>query len=129
MISTKLDIGGNLLKLRTAKKYSQTALAKAIGIKQPNYCDIEAGKVIPTVPTLQKLAEFLEVPLTKLFEGEEEKSKVINTQNNVSGTNAISNDNSTNNFFENKDVVEKFQNALKDALASAMATEIEKLTK
>ncbi len=129
MISTKLDIGGNLLRLRVAKKHTQTALAKAIGIKQPNYCDIEAGRVIPTVPTLQKLAEFLEVPLTKLFEGEEEKSKVINTQNNVSGTNAISNDNSTNNFFENKDVVEKFQNALKDALASAMATEIEKLTK
>ena len=74
MISTKLNIGANLLKLRMAKNYTQTALAQAIGMKQPGYCDIEGNRTMPTVPTLQKLAEFLEVPLVKLFEEEEEKA-------------------------------------------------------
>ena len=131
MTRTKLDIGGNLLKLRIAKKYTQTALAKAIGIKQPSYCDIESNKTMPTVPTLQKIAEVLEVPLMKLLE--EEEGKATNTQNNINNIetlngNAISG-NSTNNFFENKEISEKLQNSLKEAFASMVATEVEKLTK
>ena len=70
MTTTKLDIDGNLLKLKISKKYTQTALAQAIGMKQPGYCDIESNKTMPTVPTLQKLAEFLEVPLVKLYTSE-----------------------------------------------------------
>ncbi len=131
MISTKLNIGGNLYKIRIAKKHTQSALAKAIGINQSNYCDIEGNRTMPTVPTLQKLAEFLEVPLVKLFQEEEEKA--TNNQNNINNIetlngNAISG-NSTNNFFENAEMKEKLQNSLKEAFASMVATEIEKLTK
>ena len=130
MISTKLNIGGNLHKIRVAKKHTQSALAKAIGINQSNYCDIEGNKTMPTVPTLQKLAEFLEVPLMKLFEEEEEKA--TNNQNNINNiatlNGSISGDN-TNNFFENLEMREKLQNSLKEAFTSMVATEIEKLTK
>ena len=132
MISTKLNIGGNLHKIRVAKKHTQMALAKAIGINQSNYCDIEGNRTMPTVPTLQKLVEFLEVPLVTLFEEEEaEKNKIaIGTQNNTVTNGAVNGDN-TNNFFENVDaeMKEKLQNSLKEAFASMVATEIEKLTK
>ena len=131
MISTKLNIGANLLKLRMAKNYTQTALAQAIGMKQPGYCDIEGNRTMPTVPTLQKLAEFLEVPLVKLFEEEEEKA--TNIHNNSVGNGTVNNGtiggDNTNNFFENAEMKEKLQNSLKEAFASMVATEIEKLTK
>ena len=42
--------------------------------------------------------------------------------------NAISGD-STNDFFENAEIVQKLQNTLQEAFASIVATEIEKLTK
>ncbi len=126
MISTKLDIGGNLLKLRQAKKYTQTDLAKAIGVKQSNYCEMERGKVIPTVPTLQKLAEFLEVPIKTLFEEEEEKSKIIN---NIQTLNGSIGENATNNFFESKEMEEKLKTTLSEAFASMFANEVAKLTK
>jgi transcriptional regulator with XRE-family HTH domain len=128
MISTKLNIGGNLHKIRVAKKHTQTALAKAIGINQSNYCDIEGNRTMPTIPTLQKLAEFLEVPLVKLFE-EKENTIINNHTNNIATLNGTISGDNTNNFFENKEIVEKLQNTLKEAFASAMATEIEKLTK
>ena len=73
----------------------------------------------------------MEVPLVKLFE--EEAERVTNTQNNINNVetlngNAISG-NSTNNFFENAEMKEKLENSLKEAFASMIATEIEKLTK
>ena len=136
MINTKLDIGGNLLKLRQAKKHTQATLAKAIGINQPNYCDMEAGRIMPTIPTLQKLADFLEVPLVKLLENEDEKTIITSTQNNTDTVGSVGNlncVNNTNNFFESKEIEEKLQNALKEAFASmvsaVVATEMAKYSK
>ena len=101
MEQPKLDIGKNLRKLRDAKKLSQGEVAKATGMKQPNYFEIETGNVIPTIPTLQKLADFFEVSLSKLFENEE--TSTTNMQNNVSdigNLNAINN--SSINFLSKK---------------------------
>ena len=133
MTNTKLDIDGNLLKLRQAKKYTQATLAKAIGINQPNYCDMEANRIMPTIPTLQKLAEFLEVPLIKLLEEEEEKATTTNNNIHNQGILGSVGNNATNNFFESKEIEEKLQNALKEAftsmVSSVVATEMAKLTK
>ena len=132
MTNTKLDIGKNLRELRTAKKQTQAIIARAIGMNQPGYCDIESNRTTPTIHTLQKLAEFWEVPLVKLLQEDEEKATVKNT-NNVGTLNGSISENATNNFFESKEIEEKLQNALKEAFSSmvsvVVATEIAKLTK
>ncbi len=132
MISKKLDIGKNLQELRVAKKYTQTVVAKAVGMKQPGYSDIESNLTMPTIPTLQKLAEFLEVPLAKLLEDEGEKTSIIHNINNegtLNSTNGTINGNNTNNFFENKETEEKLKTVLSDAIASMVANEVAKITK
>ena len=128
MTNTKLDIGKNLRKLRTAKKQTQAIIAQAIGMNQPGYCDIEGNRTMPTIHTLQKLAEFWEVPLVKLLQEEEEKATVTNF-NTVETLNGTISGNATNNFFESKEIEEKLKNTLTEAFASAMAREIAKLTK
>ena len=128
MTNTKLDIGKNLRQLRTAKKQTQAIIARAIGMNQPGYCDIESNRTTPTIHTLQKLAEFWEVPLVKLLQEEEEKATVNNT-NNVGTLNGSISETATNNFFESKEIEEKLKNTLTEAFASAMAREIAKLTK
>ena len=91
-------------------------------MKQPNYCEIESNIVVPTVATLQKLAEFLEVSVSKLMEEDEIKTPQhsISVVGDLNATN-----NSTINFFEQKEIIETLQIAITDAVTEAVA----KLTK
>ena len=119
MEQPKLDIGKNLRKLRDAKKLSQGEVAKATGMKQPNYFEIETGNVIPTIPTLQKLADFFEVSLSKLFENEE--ISTTNMQNNSTITGNLNGiNNGSINFFEQKEVLTTLQSTINDAVAEAL---------
>lgn len=49
------------------KKVSISALASMVGITQPNLSNIVNDKSKPSLETLEKIADALEVPITELF--------------------------------------------------------------
>lgn len=49
----------SLKALRLRAGYSQAQLAEKINMKQPNICELEAGKRKPNIDTLKKLADAL----------------------------------------------------------------------
>jgi Zn-dependent peptidase ImmA (M78 family)/DNA-binding XRE family transcriptional regulator len=59
-------IGLNLRRLRTASGLTQLQLAEAAGLSRVGYRNIETGKSMPKVETLQSLAGALEVPVQQL---------------------------------------------------------------
>lgn len=50
------------------KKITAISLAEAVGMAQPSMSNIVNGKVMPSVETLEKVANALGVPFTDLFE-------------------------------------------------------------
>lgn len=76
-------IGEKLRELREAKHLSQAVIEKRTGLKRCYTSRVECGHTVPTVGTLEKYAQALEVPFYKLFyEGEEppEKPKLPTVQ-------------------------------------------------
>jgi transcriptional regulator with XRE-family HTH domain len=69
--STSFDehIGGKLRERRTAAKLSQTILGKAIGVSFQQIQKFEAGRNRMSVGQLWLLCNFLDVPITSMFEG------------------------------------------------------------
>ena len=61
------SVGGEISKLRKARRMTQTKLARAANILRPNLARIEAGKHRPTLETLEKLAGALKVPVVDLI--------------------------------------------------------------
>jgi len=59
-------IGTNLRRLRNASGRTQQELAEAAGLSRVGYRNIETGKSVPKVETLQSLAGALEVPVQQL---------------------------------------------------------------
>ncbi len=59
-------IGINLRRLRGAKGLTQQQLAESAGLSRVGYRNIETGKSVPKVETLQSLAGALEVPVQQL---------------------------------------------------------------
>jgi transcriptional regulator with XRE-family HTH domain len=72
-----VDVGTNLRKLREARKVSMRALAKTSGLSANALSMIERGRTSPSVSTLYKLAEALEVPVTAFFGTPAERQQVI----------------------------------------------------
>jgi len=60
-------ISRNIKRLRSLKGLTQKEVAMNVTIPQGQYSRIESGKVIPTIPTLQKLAALFEVSLSELM--------------------------------------------------------------
>ena len=60
-------IAKNIKRLRGLKKITQKEVAMTVGIPQGQYSRIESGKVTPTIPTLQKIADLFEVSLSELL--------------------------------------------------------------
>ena len=57
----------NVRRLRTAKRFSQNALAEAAGLSLPAIKNLEGGKVQPRMNTVQSIAGALGVRLQELF--------------------------------------------------------------
>ncbi|MCJ7622291.1 MAG: cupin domain-containing protein [Anaerolineaceae bacterium] len=69
-----IDVGKRLAQLRTEQNLSQRALARLSEIS-PNALNlIEQGKTSPTLSTLYKIADGLEVPVTVFFQIEDHKT-------------------------------------------------------
>ena len=60
-------LGQNLKKIRTKKNMSQGDIARALNVSRGYVSNIENGKLNPTLSTITKLAEALDVSLDKLF--------------------------------------------------------------
>jgi transcriptional regulator with XRE-family HTH domain len=63
-----IQIADKIKKHRTIKGLSQKEIAISLGIDQAQYSRIESGKVEPTLSSLEKIADALNVKLTELFD-------------------------------------------------------------
>lgn len=72
-----VDVGGRLRQLRTERGKSMRALARASGLSTNALSMIERGRTSPSVSTLYKLAEALEVPITAFFRLEPPKQDIV----------------------------------------------------
>lgn len=67
----------NLKELRTGRNLSLGQLSKISGISKAMLSDIEKGSSNPTINTIWKIANGLNVPYTKLMDGIEKEATVI----------------------------------------------------
>ena len=63
-------IAKNIKRLRSLRKMTQKEVAMSVEIPQGQYSRIEGSKVIPTIPTLLKIANLFEVSLSELLKRE-----------------------------------------------------------
>ena len=63
------EIGQRIRDARRALGMTQLDLALATGIRRPNVARLERGSNTPTLDTLERVAEALEVPLSSLVTG------------------------------------------------------------
>jgi transcriptional regulator with XRE-family HTH domain len=75
------NISSNIKRIRKIKNLSQKEVASAVNIAQGQYSVIESGTIVPTIPTLEKIARVLEVDIAELLKkqgkGEEEVNMSI----------------------------------------------------
>lgn len=63
----KKKLGIKIRSIRRAKGYTQEKLAELVGIEPPSLSYIETGKFSPSVETLQKLADVLNVGVWEFY--------------------------------------------------------------
>jgi transcriptional regulator with XRE-family HTH domain len=66
-MSPAREMGKRLKKLREARGMSQAALAEKAELSRGYLIRLEAGRQDPTLGTLERLAEALDMPLRKLI--------------------------------------------------------------
>ncbi len=66
--STIRKIQENIKKYRQEKNYTQSQLSEMSDISSDYLSEIERGKKIPSVKSLLKIAEALEIPIALLFD-------------------------------------------------------------
>ncbi len=72
-----VDVGARLKQLRSERNKSMRALARASGLSTNALSMIERGRTSPSVSTLYKLAEALEVPITAFFRLEAPRQDIV----------------------------------------------------
>jgi len=65
--AVSVDVGGRLRVLRQERDMSMRALARASGLSANALSMIERGRTSPSVSTLYKLSEAMEIPITAFF--------------------------------------------------------------
>lgn len=65
--SIQVKVGKQIQKLRELKGISQQDLAAKCNFEKSNMSRLEAGKVNPTLSTLEKVASALEINIIDLF--------------------------------------------------------------
>lgn len=60
-------IGNRIIEIRTSKGFTQYKLAKNLMMEQSNLARIEKGETNPTIKTLLKICEVLEISLEELI--------------------------------------------------------------
>ena len=65
--SLQIRVGKRIQEIRDIKNISQQDLAAKCNFEKSNMSRLEAGKVNPTLSTLEKISNALEVNITELF--------------------------------------------------------------
>lgn len=65
--SLQIQVGKRIQKLREIKGISQQDLAAKCNFEKSNMSRLEAGRVNPSLSTLEKVAKALEVNIVELF--------------------------------------------------------------
>jgi ribosome-binding protein aMBF1 (putative translation factor) len=65
--SPQINVGKNIQRIRESKGISQQELAAKCNFEKSNMSRLEAGRVNPTLSTLEKVANALEITLSELF--------------------------------------------------------------
>jgi len=76
-VADEAGVGMRLRLLRTRQGFSIRALAEASQLSVNTLSLIENGKTSPSVSTLQRVAQALDVPITSFFEQATEPSRVV----------------------------------------------------
>lgn len=71
MKSTKELLGGRIKELRRLRKMSQEQLSEKVGIDSKHLSRIEVGRGFPSLDTLEKITEALDVEMKDMFEFED----------------------------------------------------------
>lgn len=79
-------IAFNLKELRNERNLTLGQLSKISGISKAMLSDIEKGGSNPTINTIWKIANGLNVPYTKLMEGVEKESTFVSREDSVMQT-------------------------------------------
>ena len=74
MSNIKKLLGKRIRELRKSKKLTQEQLAELLGIGTPNISYIETGKYAPSMDTLEKLANVLDIKPFEFYMFEQNKS-------------------------------------------------------
>lgn len=72
-----IDVGSRLKQLRIERGQSMRSLARASGLSTNALSMIERSRTSPSVSTLYKLADALEVPITAFFRTEPPRQKIV----------------------------------------------------
>jgi transcriptional regulator with XRE-family HTH domain len=72
-----IDVGARLRQLRTERDKSMRSLARDSGLSTNALSMIERGRTSPSVSTLYKLADALDVPITAFFRLEPPKQDIV----------------------------------------------------
>lgn len=75
--SLVMDVGSRLRELRQERGKSMRALARSSGLSTNALSMIERGRTSPSVSTLYKLSEALEVPITAFFRVEPPRQAIV----------------------------------------------------
>jgi len=67
MTTLRNRFGKRLRRIRRNKDLTQEQLAELVGVSVDFVSNIERGKSAPSFPTIERLAEVLEVPLEEFF--------------------------------------------------------------
>ena len=72
-----INVGGRLRELRKERELSMRALARKSGLSVNALSMIERGRTSPSVSTLYKIADALDVPITAFFRLEPPKQEIV----------------------------------------------------
>lgn len=75
--AVSIDVGGRLRQLREERGHSIRELARRSSLSANALSLIERGRTSPSVSTLYKISEALEVPITSFFQTVGEKTQVV----------------------------------------------------
>jgi transcriptional regulator with XRE-family HTH domain len=75
--ASSINVGDRLRELRTMQELSLRALAMKSGLSIHTLSMIEKGKTSPSISTLYKLADALNVPITYFFNPNNDRKQVI----------------------------------------------------
>ena len=78
---TEIHVGSRLRVIRLVKGWSIRLLAEKSNLNANTLSLIENGRTSPSVGTLQRLAQSLQVPITTFFEADQGKQEVVFQKN------------------------------------------------